>query len=158
LGGERGPGVLSAHHRPGKTIEEFPGGKEYIIPSGDPGRDSLPRPRCSETFPIRPRPSPGDCHTLFFPRARSCASGRPPGPGPEHAGHFESLDASPDQTTGGCLSERSISRLARLILERCQHTHGEIAADWDCELPTTKTSWPLIWYYQRNIVSDFIPI
>ena len=138
--GKEGPGVFSAHHRTDKTGKEFTGGQRIHYPSGGAGRE-FRRGRG-----VRRNSLPGYGHHLrglphlILPQgAVFAASGRLPGVGPQHAGHLEPLDVSPDQTAGGSSLKEVSARLARYILERCHHTHGEIAAGLHCELPTTKT-------------------
>ena len=139
-GGERGPGVLSAHHRPDKTVKEFPGGQRYIIRLVGPGETFAE----AAVFGEIPYPATAialeDCHTLFFPK----------GPFLQHLAASPALARNMLATLSRLmfhltkqledLSLKEVSaRLARYILERCHQTHGEIAAGLHCELPTTKT-------------------
>lgn len=81
-----------------------------------------------------------DCQTLFFPK----------GPFLQHLVASPTLARNMLATSSRLmlhltrqledLSLKEVSaRLARYILERCQNTHGKIAAGLTCELPTTKT-------------------
>jgi len=113
-----------------KLVKSSLEGKEYIIRLVDPGEcfaeaavfGEIPYPVTAITLE--------NCHTLFFPK----------GPFLQH------LAASP------ALARNMLATSSRLmlhltkqledvsyILERCHHTHGEIAAGLHCELPTTKT-------------------
>ena len=143
-----------------KLVKSSLEGKEYIIRLVGPGESfaeaavfgEIPYPATAITLE--------DCHTLFFPQgAVFAASGRLPGLGPQHAGHLEPLDVSPDQTTGGSLSERSISPAGPVYI-------GEMPAYARRNRGRTalriahhqNAAGRLPGYYQRNIVSNFIPI
>ncbi|MBM4300709.1 MAG: Crp/Fnr family transcriptional regulator [Deltaproteobacteria bacterium] len=123
-----------------KLVKSSPEGKEYIIRLVGPGETFAE----AAVFGEIPYPATAialeDCHTLFFPK----------GPFLQHLAASPALARNmlaalsrlmfhlTKQLEDLSLKEVS-ARLARYILERCQHTHGEIAAGLHCELPTTKT-------------------
>jgi CRP-like cAMP-binding protein len=123
-----------------KLIKSSPEGKEYIIRLVGPGESfaeaavfgEIPYPATAITLE--------DCHTLFFPK----------GPFLQHLAASPALARNMLATLSRLmfhltkqledLSLKEVSaRLARYILERCQHAHGKIATGLHCELPTTKT-------------------
>jgi CRP/FNR family transcriptional regulator len=123
-----------------KLLKSSPEGKEYIIRLVGPGETfaeaavfgEIPYPATAITLE--------DCFTLFFPK----------GPFMQHLAASPALARNMLATSSRLMlhltkqledvSLKEVSaRLARYILERCQQTHGEIAAGLHCELPTTKT-------------------
>jgi CRP/FNR family transcriptional regulator, dissimilatory nitrate respiration regulator len=123
-----------------KLVKSSLDGKEYIIRLVGPGETFAE----AAVFGDIPYPATAisleDCQTLFFPK------------GP----FLQNLAASPTLARNMLatlsrlllhltkqledLSLKEVSaRLARYLLERCQVTHGEIAAGLSLELPTTKT-------------------
>ena len=123
-----------------KLIKSSPEGKEYIIRLVSPGETFAE----AAVFAEIPYPATAialeDCHTLFFPK----------GPFLQHLAASPALARNMLATLSRLmfhltkqledLSLKEVSaRLARYILERCQHTHGKVTAGLDCELPTTKT-------------------
>jgi CRP-like cAMP-binding protein len=123
-----------------KLLKSSPEGKEYIIRLVGPGETFAE----AAVFGEIPYPATAialeECHTLFFPK----------GPFLQHLAASPALARNMLATLSRLmfhltkqledLSLKEVSaRLARYILERCQNTHGKIAAGLDCELPTTKT-------------------
>ena len=123
-----------------KLVKSSPEGKEYIIRLVGPGETFAE----AAVFAEIPYPATAvaleDCHTLFFPK----------GPFLHHLAASPALARNMLATLSRLmfhltkqledLSLKEVSaRLARYILERCLHTHGEIATGLHCELPTTKT-------------------
>jgi CRP/FNR family transcriptional regulator, dissimilatory nitrate respiration regulator len=123
-----------------KLMKSSPEGKEYIIRLVGPGETFAE----AAVFAEIPYPVTAialeDCHTLFFPK----------GPFLHHLAASPTLARNMLATLSHLmfhltkqledLSLKEVSaRLARYILERCLHTHGEIATGLHCELPTTKT-------------------
>jgi CRP/FNR family transcriptional regulator, dissimilatory nitrate respiration regulator len=123
-----------------KLLKSSLEGKEYIIRLVGPGETfaeaavfgEIPYPATAITLE--------DCQTLFFPK----------GPFLQHLAASPALARNMLATLSRLmfhltkqledLSLKEVSaRLARYILERCEHTHGKIAAGLHCELPTTKT-------------------
>ena len=85
-----------------KLVKSSLEGKEYIIRLVGP-EDSFCRGRGVRRYSLpghghRPR---GLLHLIFPQGTVFAPSGRLPGAGPQHAGHLEPLDVSPDQTAGG---------------------------------------------------------
>jgi CRP/FNR family transcriptional regulator, dissimilatory nitrate respiration regulator len=123
-----------------KLVKTSLEGKEYIIRLVGPGETFAE----AAVFGEIPYPATAialeDCQTLFFPR----------GPFLHYLAASPALARNMLATLSRLmfhltkqledLSLKEVSaRLARYILERCQATHGEIAAGRQCELPTTKT-------------------
>jgi CRP/FNR family transcriptional regulator, dissimilatory nitrate respiration regulator len=123
-----------------KLVKSSPEGKEYIIRLVGPGETFAE----AAVFGEIPYPATAialeDCHTLFFPK----------GPFLHHLAASPALARNmlaalsrlmfhlTKQLEDLSLKEVS-ARLARYLLERCQDTHGKVAAGLPCELPTTKT-------------------
>ena len=143
-----------------KLVKSSPEGKEYIIRLVGPGETFAE----AAVFGEIPYPataiSPGGLpHLILSQGAVSAAFGRLPGPGPEHAGHLEPLDVSPDQTTGGSLSERSISPAGPVYLgEMPTYAWGNRGRAALRIAHHQNAAGRLSGYYQRNLVPDFIPI
>jgi CRP-like cAMP-binding protein len=123
-----------------KLLKSSPEGKEYIIRLVDPGETFAE----AAVFGDIPYPATAialeDCHTLFFPK----------GPFLAYLATSPALARNMLATSSRLMlhltkqlediSLKEVSaRLARYILERCHHMHGEISAGLHCELPTTKT-------------------
>lgn len=123
-----------------KLVKTSPEGKELIIRLVGPGETFAE----AAVFGDIPYPASAvaleECYTLFFPKEA----------------FLKHLAASPTLARNmlATLSHLNLhltrqledlslmevsARLARYILERCQETHGKIAAGLSCELPTTKT-------------------
>jgi len=123
-----------------KLIKSSPEGKEYIIRLVGPGETFAEAAVFGEIpYPVTAI-SLEDSHTLFFPK----------GPFMHHLAASPALARNMLATSSRLMlhltkqledvSLKEVSaRLARYILERCEHTHGKIAAGLHCELPTTKT-------------------
>jgi CRP/FNR family transcriptional regulator len=123
-----------------KLVKTSPDGKEYIIRLVQPGETF------GEAVVFADSPFPAtamaleDCRTLFFPKkaflhylAVSPALARN-----MLATMSRLLYHLTRQLEDVSLKEVS-ARLARYLLERCQETHGRIAAGLTFALPTTKT-------------------
>ena len=123
-----------------KLVKSSLEGKEYIIRLVGPGETFAE----AAVFGDIPYPATAialeDCHTLFFPKR----------PFLQHLADSPALARNMLATLSRLmfhltkqledLSLKEVSaRLARYILERCHHTHGEIAPGLHCDLPTTKT-------------------
>jgi CRP/FNR family transcriptional regulator len=123
-----------------KLVKSSLEGKEYIIRLVEPGETFAE----AAVFGEIPYPATAialeDCHTLFFPK----------GPFLQHPADSPALARNMLATLSRLmfhltkqledLSLKEVSaRLARYIVERCHHTHGEIAPGLHCDLPTTKT-------------------
>jgi CRP/FNR family transcriptional regulator len=123
-----------------KLVKSSPEGKEYIIRLVGPGETFAE----AAVFGEIPYPATAialeDCYTLVFPK----------GPFLQHLADSPALARNMLATLSRLmfhltkqledLSLKEVSaRLARYILERCRHTHGDIAAGLHCDLPTTKT-------------------
>jgi CRP/FNR family transcriptional regulator len=123
-----------------KLLKSSPEGKEYIIRLVGPGETFAE----AAVFGEIPYPATAialeDCYTFFFPKGAFL----------QHLAASPALARNMLATSSRLMlhltkqledvSLKEVSaRLARYILERCQQTHGEIAAGLHCELPTTKT-------------------
>ncbi|MBI4642262.1 MAG: Crp/Fnr family transcriptional regulator [Deltaproteobacteria bacterium] len=123
-----------------KLVKTSPDGKEYIIRLVQPGETFGE----AVVFADSPYPATAmtleDCQTLFFPKkvflqylAASPALARN-----MLATLSRLLYHLTRQLEDVSLKEVS-ARLARYLLERCQETHGRVAAGLTFALPTTKT-------------------
>jgi CRP-like cAMP-binding protein len=123
-----------------KLVKTSPDGKEFILRLVRPGETFGE----AAVFADSPYPATAmaleDCLTLFFAKA----------PFLKHLAASPTLARNMLATLSRLnfhltrqledLSLKEVSaRLARYILERCQETHGRIAAGLTVELPTTKT-------------------
>ena len=123
-----------------KLVKTSPDGKEFILRLVTPGETFGE----AAVFADSPYPATAmaleDCQTLFFPKT----------PFLKHLAASPTLARNMLATLSRLmfhltrqledLSLKEVSaRLARYILERCQETHGRIAAGLTFELPTTKT-------------------
>ncbi len=123
-----------------KLVKTSPDGKEFILRLVRPGETFGE----AAVFADSPYPATAmaleDCQTLFFPKT----------PFLKHLAASPTLARNMLATLSRLmfhltrqledLSLKEVSaRLARYILERCQETHGRIAAGLTFELPTTKT-------------------
>lgn len=123
-----------------KLVKTSPDGKEFILRLVRPGETFGE----AVVFADSPYPATAmaleDCQTLFFPKM----------PFLKHLAASPALARNMLATLSRLmfhltrqledLSLKEVSaRLARYILERCQETHGRIAAGLTFELPTTKT-------------------
>jgi CRP-like cAMP-binding protein len=123
-----------------KLVKSSLEGKEYIIRLVGPGETFAE----AAVFGEIPYPATAialeECHTLFFPK----------GPFLQHLADSPALARNMLATLSHLmfhltkqledLSLKEVSaRLARYILERCRHTHGDVAPGLHCDLPTTKT-------------------
>lgn len=123
-----------------KLLKSSPEGKEFILRLVAPGETFAE----AAVFGEIPYPATAvaleDSHTLFFPKEQFL----------KHLAASPTLARNMLATLSRLnfhltrqledLSLKEVSaRLARYIMERCQETHGKIAAGLACELPTTKT-------------------